>query len=91
LRVVGIDERGVDAELRERDRELRVRAAVERARGDDVVAVLASVSSATICAAMPVAAASAARPPSSAATRSSSAATGWDWRCASRRCRTSAG
>ena len=37
--IVGVDERRVDAELRERDRELRIRAAVERARGDDVVAV----------------------------------------------------
>ena len=38
-RIVGVDERRVDAELRERDRELRIGAAVERARGDDVVAV----------------------------------------------------
>ena len=39
-RVVGIDERRLDPELRERHAELRIRAAVERARGDDVIAVL---------------------------------------------------
>ena len=39
--IVGVDERDADAELVERDRELRVRSAVERARGDDVVAVAA--------------------------------------------------
>ena len=39
--IVGIDERDVDAELRERGCELRVRPAVERARGDDMVAVAA--------------------------------------------------
>jgi hypothetical protein len=37
--VIGIDERDADAELVERRRELRVRAAVERPRRDDVMAV----------------------------------------------------
>ena len=40
VRVVGIDEAGGDAELGEGHRKLRIGAAVERARGDDVVAVL---------------------------------------------------
>ena len=39
--IVAVDERRLDAELREGDRKLRVRAAVEGARRDDVVAVRA--------------------------------------------------
>ena len=38
FRIVGIDERHVDAELRERDRKLRIGAAIQRSRRDEMIA-----------------------------------------------------
>jgi hypothetical protein len=62
LGVVRVDERRLDAELLQVYAEQRMRTAVERRGGDDMIA-------------RPVAVASAARPPSSAAMRSSNTAT----------------
>jgi hypothetical protein len=72
--VAGADERGRDAETRQRVVQQVVRAAVQRAGADDVRAGSASVAIARCKRGLPLAVAIAPVPPSSAATRSSSTA-----------------
>ena len=72
--VVGVvDERDLDAELRERVVQLVVGAAVERRARDDVAAVLGEVQQRDRLAACPLAVASAPTPPSSEVIRCSNA------------------